>query len=92
MKRGRDLVFPDRVIEYFEGRIGQPPIGFSEPLRQFVLKDRVPLEGRPGADLPAVESGRRAVLDRLFVPFGSTPRFERDRTATSRRATSRSAE
>jgi pyruvate carboxylase len=49
--RGRDLTFPDSVIAYFEGRIGQPPNGFPEPLRSFVLKDRQPIDGRPGADL-----------------------------------------
>ncbi len=51
LERGRDLTFPDSVIEYFEGRIGQPPNGFPEPLRSFVLKGRTPIEGRPGADL-----------------------------------------
>jgi pyruvate carboxylase len=51
MERGRNLNFPDSVIEYFEGRIGQPPWGFPEPLRTLVLKDRAPIDGRPGADL-----------------------------------------
>jgi len=51
MDRGRDLTFPDSVIEFFEGRIGQPAYGFPEELQKFVLKDRTPLEARPGADL-----------------------------------------
>ena len=51
MERGRDLTFPDSVIEYFEGRIGQPPHGFPEPLRSLVLKDRTRLDGRPGEGL-----------------------------------------
>ncbi|HEB89531.1 MAG TPA: pyruvate carboxylase [Deltaproteobacteria bacterium] len=54
-ERGADLTFPDSVIEYFEGRIGRPPNGFPEPLRSFVLKGRTPIEGRPGADLPAAD-------------------------------------
>ncbi|MEZ4331536.1 MAG: pyruvate carboxylase [Myxococcota bacterium] len=55
MERGRDLTFPDSVIDYFEGRIGQPPYGFPEPLRSLVLKDRPRLDGRPGEDLPAAD-------------------------------------
>ena len=55
LARGRDLTFPDGVIEYFEGRIGQPPHGFPEPLRSLVLKGREPLAGRPGADLPMAD-------------------------------------
>ena len=51
VERGRDLTFPESVIDYFEGRIGQPSYGFPEPLRSLVLKDRKPLDGRPGADL-----------------------------------------
>jgi pyruvate carboxylase len=51
IERGRDLTFPDSVIEYFEGRIGQPPYGFPEPLRSLVLKDRERIDGRPGEDL-----------------------------------------
>ena len=55
LDRGRDLTFPDSVIEYFEGRIGQPPYGFPEELRSLVLKDRTALDERPGADLPPAD-------------------------------------
>ncbi len=54
-ERGRDLTFPDSVIEYFEGRIGQPSYGFPEDLQRLVLKDRTPLDARPGADLPPAD-------------------------------------
>jgi pyruvate carboxylase len=52
VERGRDLTFPDSVIEFFEGRIGRPPNGFPKALQSLVLKGRSPLDGRPGADLP----------------------------------------
>ncbi|MEZ4289521.1 MAG: pyruvate carboxylase [Myxococcota bacterium] len=67
IERGRDLTFPDSVIEYFEGRIGQPPNGFPEPLRSFVLKGRTPLDGRPGSDLaPAdFEASKRDLTAKL---------------------------
>ena len=69
MERGRDLTFPDSVIEFFEGRIGRPPNGFPETLQRLVLKDRKPLEGRPGADLEkadfdATRADLRKRLDR----------------------------
>ena len=54
-ERGRDLTFPDSVIEYFEGRIGQPSYGFPEELQRLVLKDRTALDARPGADLPPAD-------------------------------------
>ena len=57
MERGRDLSFPESVIGYFEGRIGQPSYGFPEPLRSLVLKGRPGLSDRPGADLPPVDFG-----------------------------------
>jgi len=70
LERGRDLTFPDSVIEYFEGRIGQPPHGFPEPLRSLVLKDRVPVEGRPGAELPPADLDAAAaeVAEKLGRP------------------------
>ncbi len=69
MERGRDLTFPDSVIDYFEGRIGQPPYGFPKTLQEFVLKGKKPLDARPGAaladaDFEATERELAAKLDR----------------------------
>ena len=47
----RELAFPESVIEFFEGRIGQPPGGFPRGLQKKVLRDRVALTDRPGASL-----------------------------------------
>ncbi len=55
VERGRDLSFPESVIGYFEGKIGQPSYGFPEPLRSLVLKDRPGLSGRPGEGLAAAD-------------------------------------
>ncbi len=70
MERGQDLTLPDSVIEFFEGRIGQPPYGFPETLQRLVLKGRRPLETRPGADLRDVdfESLHRELADRFGRP------------------------
>jgi pyruvate carboxylase len=51
----RELAFPESVIEFFEGRLGQPPGGFPKQLQQRVLRGRKPLRGRPGASLPPAD-------------------------------------
>ena len=49
------LSLPHSVIEFFEGRLGQPYGGFPKALQKRILGDRKPLRGRPGAKLPAVD-------------------------------------
>ena len=65
----RDLAFPESVVEFFEGRLGQPPGGFKqlERLQKRILRDRKPLTGRPGATLPPVdfEATGRQLEDQL---------------------------
>ena len=52
---GETLAFPQSVVEYFGGHIGQPYGGFPEKLQQLVLKGRQPLAGRPGELLPPAD-------------------------------------
>ena len=49
---GKDLSYPDSVVDYFMGMIGQPDGGFPPALQAIVLKGETPIEGRPGALLP----------------------------------------
>ena len=51
----RDLAFPESVVEFFEGRLGQPAGGFPEALQKRVLRGRKPIVGRPGASLPPAD-------------------------------------
>jgi pyruvate carboxylase len=53
----RELAFPESVVEFFEGRLGQPTGGFPKALQKRVLRGRKPLRGRPGASLPPVDFG-----------------------------------
>jgi pyruvate carboxylase len=55
IERGKELTFPESVIGYFAGDIGQPPGGFPAPLAEVVLKGRKPLKGRPGDQLAPVD-------------------------------------
>ena len=51
----RDIAFPESVVGLFRGEIGRIPGGFPEPLARKILKGTKPLEGRPGAMLPAAD-------------------------------------
>jgi pyruvate carboxylase len=55
LEGNRDLAFPESVVEFFEGRLGQPPGGFPKELQRRVLRGRKPLEGQPGATLPPAD-------------------------------------
>lgn len=53
--KGETLDFPDSIIEFFMGEIGQPYGGFPEKLQKIVLKGRTPLTERPGALMEPVD-------------------------------------
>jgi pyruvate carboxylase len=62
-ERADTLSFPSSVIEFFEGKLGQPHGGFPEPLRTRALRGKKPIEGRPGASMePLDEAALRAQL------------------------------
>jgi len=44
--KGQD--FPDSVVSYFKGMMGQPQGGFPKRLQKLVLKDEMPITVRPG--------------------------------------------
>ncbi|MBE6041539.1 MAG: pyruvate carboxylase [Clostridiales bacterium] len=52
VEKGADFDFPDSVVTYFEGMMGQPEFGFPEDLQKVVLKGREPITVRPGELLP----------------------------------------
>jgi pyruvate carboxylase len=68
----RELAFPESVVEFFEGRLGQPPGGFPGELQQRVLKGRKPLTDRPGANLPPADlaAARAKAASLLGRPAG----------------------
>ena len=59
--------FPDSVVSYFEGMIGQPQGGFPKDLQKIVLKDKKPITCRPGELLPAEDfQAIKKYLDEKF--------------------------
>ena len=65
-----EVAFPESVVQFLRGELGQPYGGFPETLQRKVLKGSAPLSGRPGAHLPPVdlEAERARIRDRLPRP------------------------
>lgn len=53
-EKGARLDFPDSVIQFFQGYLGQPPGGFPQKLQELVLKGRDAFTTRPGELLAPV--------------------------------------
>lgn len=52
-EKGKNMAFPDSIVSYFKGMMGQPEGGFPEKLQKLVLKGEEPITVRPGELLPA---------------------------------------
>ena len=48
LKEGEKLSFPDSVVDYCRGTIGQPEGGIPKDIQQVVLKGEKPIDLRPG--------------------------------------------
>jgi len=48
LEKGKNLAFPDSVVSYFKGMMGQPEGGFDKDLQKIILKGEAPITCRPG--------------------------------------------
>ncbi len=66
----REIAFPDSVIEFFEGKLGQPPGGFPPDVQARILRGRKPMTDRPGALLPPADfdAARKLLEPKLGLP------------------------
>ena len=55
VEKGAALSYPDSVVSYFKGMMGQPAWGFPKDLQKIVLKGEEPISVRPGALLPPAD-------------------------------------
>ena len=53
--KGEELTFPESVVGFFKGMIGQPYQGFPEELQKIILKGEEPITCRPGELLEPVD-------------------------------------
>ena len=66
-KQGEFIDFPNSVVEFFAGDIGQPYQGFPQELQRIILKKRKPINVRPGQLLEPVDF--KDLKKRLFNKF-----------------------
>jgi len=55
MTRGEELSFPESVISFFMGDLGQPAGGFPKKLQNIILKNKKPYTNRPNAHLEPID-------------------------------------
>lgn len=67
VERGATLAFPDSVVSYFEGMMGQPAWGFPEDIQRVVLKGKEPITCRPGELLEPADFGAAEDHLRQFI-------------------------
>ena len=51
-EKAKNMAFPDSIVSYFKGMMGQPEGGFPKDLQNIVLKGEEPITVRPGELLP----------------------------------------
>ncbi len=89
-----EITFPESVVSFFRGDLGQPYQGFPAPLQRKILKDEVALTTRPGANLPGVDleaarkeaerSVQRAISEAELASYLMYPKVFIDYAATQR--------
>ncbi len=66
LERGSALTYPDSVVAYFKGMMGQLSWGFPEDLQKIVLKGEEPITCRLGELLPPIDfDAARRELERF---------------------------
>jgi len=95
--KGEELSFPESVVGFFKGKIGQPYGGFPEKLQKIILKGEEPITCRPGelldpVDFEAERAGLqekvghliddKALLSHILYP-NVYPEFDRHRQSYS---------
>jgi pyruvate carboxylase len=92
LEKGRGLDFPDSIVSFFEGMMGQPEGGFDPELQKVVLKDRKPITCRPGEllepeDFDYIENGLHEYFDldddpRHVISYAMYPKVYTDYLTT----------
>ncbi|MGX7418562.1 pyruvate carboxylase [Carnobacterium gallinarum] len=70
-EKGESIDFPDSVIGFFRGDLGQPVGGFPEKLQKIILKDKKAITVRPGSLAEPVDFAAKKV--ELAEKMGAEP-------------------
>ncbi len=71
LDKGKGLTYPDSVVAYFKGMMGQPEGGFPVDLQKMILKGEKPITVRPGTllkpeDFEAINTHLETTYGRPF--------------------------
>jgi len=69
-EKGKNLDYPDSVISFFKGMMGQPEGGFNEKLQKYVLKDEKPITKRAGLYIDPFDFEKRQKRFRRQIQNG----------------------
>lgn len=72
LEKGDTISFPQSVVSFFKGELGQPVGGFPKELQKIILKGQNPFTDRPNAHLLAIdfETEYKAFLETFEKGFG----------------------
>jgi len=74
MERGHEISFPESVINFFKGDLGQPLGGFPKKLQKIILKNQKPYTNRPNAHLDPIDfTGAYTTFHKKFQRGFSRP-------------------
>lgn len=68
LEKAEQLDFPSSVVEFFQGYLGQPHGGFPEPLRSRIIRNKLKIDGRPGATMEPLDF--KKIKAELRAKFG----------------------
>src|SRR5699024_6279068 len=71
---GEELSFPESVVTFFQGDLGQPVGGFPKELQRIILKGRPAFTERPGDLAAPVDFAK--VQEELAEKIGYQPKLE----------------
>ncbi|HEX6595274.1 MAG TPA: pyruvate carboxylase [Bacillota bacterium] len=54
-EKGESIDFPNSVVEFVQGYLGQPYQGFPQQMQRIILKGKKPIKERPGKLLPPID-------------------------------------
>ncbi len=76
LKRGQDISFPESVLNFFKGDLGQPLGGFPKELQKIILKNNKAYTDRPNAHLAPIDFDTEYAIFRKKFQQGFTRPIE----------------
>jgi pyruvate carboxylase len=76
MERGESISFPESVINFFRGDLGQPVGGFPKKLQKIILKNKEAYSDRPNAHMEPIDFTKEYAAFKKKFQLGFTRAIE----------------